>query len=175
MTSGNISETESRWSAELNLRFRTLGGETDIALTPRDGKPLPRPLPPAVEARIGRFSGKLAGTSKFLRESQEAPTGMAEFDALYELRATPDARNAVNAALAEHILHCPADAVTPHSVVAWRDPFGFHFHTRLPVDPNWVTVAWLAGSGEEFVSRLPAVVAAPVPSGWVDRIFAAFQ
>ncbi len=175
MTSGNSSETERRWSAELNLRFRTLGGETDIALTPRDGKPLPAALAPAAEARLARFSGTLAGASKFLRESHEAPTGIAEFDALYEVRATPNTRNAVNAALARRILHCPPDAVTPHSVVAWRDPFGFHFHARLPIEPNWTTVNWLAATGEEFASRLPAVTAVPVPTGWIDRIFAAFQ
>ncbi len=175
MTGVSGFETERRWNAELNLRFRTLRGETDLAVTQRDGEPLPSALPPSIEARIARFSGTLAGASKFLRESHEAPAGMAEFDARYDVRATHAALATVNAALARRILNWPPDAVAPYSVLAWRDPFGFHFHVRLPVEPNWITVAWLARLGEEFAARLPAVAAPPVPSGWIDRILAAFQ
>lgn len=174
MTSGNSSEGERRWSCELDLRFPALGGETDIVILPRGGGPLPSALPAAIEARIAKFSGTLAGAARFLRDAHEVPSGVVAFDAAYEVRAKQDACPTVDAGLAERILSWPADAVAPHSMVAWRDPFGFHLNARLPGPPNWATVAWLASVGEECTARLPAVVAMPPPSGWVDRVIAGF-
>jgi hypothetical protein len=171
MTSGNSREGEMRWSSELDLRFPALGGETDVAILPRDGRPLPTTaLSPGVDARIAKFSNTLAGVTQFLRDSDEVRSGIAAFDAAYEVMARQTARPLVDAALARRIVFWPPDAVVPYSIVAWRDPFGFNFNARLPGPPNWATVAWLASVGGDFAGRLPAAVTAPRPSGCFDRI-----
>jgi hypothetical protein len=162
MTSGNSREGEMRWSCELDLHFPALGGETDIAILPRDGKPLPTTvLPPGVEVHIAQLSGTLDGAVRFLREAHEVRSGVADFDALYEVRARQTSYPPVDAALAGRILHWPADAVAPQSMVAWRDPFGFNCNVRLPGPPNWATVDWLAGVGSDCAARLPAGATVP--------------
>lgn len=159
MTSGNSREGEMRWSSDLDLRFPEHGGETDVAILPRDRNPLPIvALSPTVEARIARFSGTLAGAARFLRDAHELRTGVAEFDAAYEVRVRQTGSPPVDAPLAGRILHWPADAVTPHSIVAWRDPFGFHFNARLPEPPNRATAVWLTSLGADCAARLPAAV-----------------
>ena len=155
MTSGNSNDTEMRWSSELELRFPTLGGETDVAILPRDGKPIPRiALTPKMEASIARFSRSLASAVHLLN-ADEVRTGVADFDAVYEVRARPATRPLVDAALAGRILNWPADAVVPHSMAFWRDPFGFNCNAHLPGPPNLATVAWLASIGADCVARLP--------------------
>jgi hypothetical protein len=173
MTSGNSGAGEMRWSCELDLHFPALGGETDVAILPRDGKPLSRvTLSPGREERIAQWSGMLAGAVRFLQDAHEVTSGVAGFDAAYEVRARQPSHAPVDAALAERILHWPAEAVAPHFMVVWRDPFGFNCNARLPGPPNWATVAWLAGVGADCAARLPVAAAAPLPSGWLDRITA---
>ena len=171
MMSSGSGEGERRWAAELNMRFPGLGGETDLAIVPRDGKSLfTAAVPAGVEAGIARFSGTLAGAARFLREAHEVPSGVAEFDAAYEVRVRGDGLAPVDAALAGRILDRPADAVAVHSMIAWRDPFGFHCNARLAGPPEWAIVDWLVEVGEECAGRLPAAVSGAAPTGLVDRV-----
>lgn len=176
MTSGNSREGETRWSCELDLRFPALGGETDFAILPRDGRPLPTAgLPADAPVRIARLSGTLDSAVRFLQEANERRSGVADFDAAYEVRARDTSYTPVDAALAGRILRWPADSVAPQSMVAWRDPFGFHCNLRLPGPPNWATVAWLAGVASDCAARLPEGATAPLPKGWWDRIIASIH
>jgi hypothetical protein len=80
----------------------------------------------------------------------------------------------VDTALAGRILSWPADAIAPHSVLAWRDPFGLHIHARLPAAPNRATVTYFVSLAEDFCARIPAPAMSPAPSGFVDRVVARF-
>jgi hypothetical protein len=156
MTSSNSGESEMRWSSELNVHFPALAGETDVVIWPRDGKPLPAvALAPAIEARIVKLSRTAGGALQFLRDAHEAPSGVADFDAAYEIRVRPSGPSPIDAALARRILTPPSEAVAPRAVVAWRDPFGFHFNARLPGPPNWATVAWLVDVAVDCAAKLP--------------------
>ena len=157
MTSGNSGEGESRWSCEVDVRFPGLSGQPDIAILPRDGKPLPAmPRSGEMEARIAYVSGTLAAAADFLRSAREMPLGVAEFDLAYEVKVTSHAASLMDAALAARMLHWPAGTVAPHSMIAWRDPSGFHCKARLPEPPNLETIEWLAGLAEDCAVRLPA-------------------
>ena len=182
LTSGNTQGYDRGWSVETKLRIPVLGGEVDLAMLPRGAtgsgsatKPANlQAVPPAVEARVAAFSGTAASAIRFFQESTEAPSGDANFDSAYRvLTLSPNASHSlVDAELAKHMLHWPADAMTPHSLLAWRDPFGFHLLARLPGPPNWPTVSYFTSLAEEFSARVPAPQISPRPVGLVDRIVA---
>jgi hypothetical protein len=181
LTSGNTSGYDRGWSVRLGLRFPTFGGEVDFAVLPRDSKAhgsalLGSAIPPGVESRVAAFSGTAASAVGFFRDAQELPSGLAPFDAAYQIlqlhQQLPN--QPVDSALAERILHWPPDAIAPHSVLAWRDPFGFHLHARLPATPNWATISYFLGLADDLIARVPPAVISPTPQGFVDRLVARF-
>ncbi len=186
LTSGNTRGYDRGWSVETKLRIPVLGGTVDLAMLPRDSttpgsasKPANlQAIPPAVEmaiqARVAAFSGTAAGAIHFFQESSEAPSGDANFDSAYRvLTLSPNASHSlVDAELAKRLLHWPVDAMTPHSLLAWRDPFGFHLLARLPAPPNWPTVSYFTSLADEFSARVPAPEISPGPVGVVDRVAA---
>jgi hypothetical protein len=180
LTSGTSSGYDRGWSARMVLRFPTLEGETDIAVLPHTGNGQDRNLtgsaiPAAAEARLATWSGTLAGAVAFLRDSQEAPSGLSSFDAAYEVLLLPRIpRSPIDAALAARILAWPAEAVTPHSVLAWRDLYAFEFQVRLPAPPNWATVAYFPDLADDWVARLPAPVRSSVSPRMFDRLLDRF-
>ena len=100
---------------------------------------------------------------------------MGAFDSAYRILTLSQQSNRmpVDQSLAGRIVHWPEASVSPHSILAWRDPFGFHFQARLPGPPNWATVAYLVELTEDLIKRLPPP--SPVaPSGVVDRTVARF-
>jgi len=133
LTTGNSGANEPRWNAELWMRFPALAGKTDFAIMPRDSAP-PAPVPNAAVSRI--------------------TAGLAAFDAAYEVQGIP----AVGPALAARFLDWPAEAIRPHSIVAWQDGSGLRLGVRLPGPPNWATVRYAVSLGE----ALAAHVAPPV-------------
>jgi hypothetical protein len=186
LTSGNTRGYDRGWSVETKPRIPVLGGKVDLLMLPRDAtgpgsatKPASlQAIPPAVElaiqARVAAFSGTAAGAIHFFQESREAPSGDANFDSAYRVLAlSPNASHSLlDAELAKRMLHWPADTMTPHSLLAWRDPFGFHLLARLPAPPNWPTISYLTSLGDEFSARVPAPEISPGPVGLVDRIAA---
>jgi len=179
MASSTTRGYDPGWTVRLGLRFPVLGGEADFALLPRDpgghGAALRRPdLPVAARARVAAFSGAAASAVGFLRDAQEVQSGLPAFDAVYQVLGRPSQMQQalLDQALAERVLTWPADAIAPHSVLAWRDPFGFHLQARLPAAPNWPTVSYVLALAEAFTQRLPAPRPTPAPRGFVDRLIA---
>jgi hypothetical protein len=179
LTSGNTRGYDRGWVVGLNLRFPTLGGDADLAVRPRDDKgkgaaPLGPGMPPGLESRVAAWSGTLASIIGLYRDAQEVPSGLPAFDAAYQVLVLPRQfrRPPLDPGLAERFLHWPPDAIAPHSVRAWRDPFGFKLQARLPATPNWATVSYFLTLAEDFCSRLPAPITSPAPRGFVDRIVA---
>jgi hypothetical protein len=180
LSSGNGSDNNRGWTVVLALRFPTLGGEPDFAVMPldREGHGLPRgqAVPAGIESRIAVFSGAAAGDIAFLRDAREWPSGSAGFDAGYQVLAIPRriVQPPVDPEFAARILQWPPDAVAPHSVLAWRDPFALHLRFRLPGPPNWSTVAYAAKLGEDLTARVPPPVVRAAPRGFVDQLVAWF-
>jgi hypothetical protein len=180
LSSGASSDNNQGWTVVLALRFPALGGRPDFAIMPRDraGHGLPRgeAIPSAVESRIAALSGAAASEIAFLRDAKEWPSGLAAFDAGYQVLTTPPQilQAPVDPELAARILQWPADAVAPHSVLAWRDPFALHFRFRLPGPPNWSAVAYAVKLGEDLAARLPVPVMQAAPRGSVDQFIARF-
>ncbi len=180
LTSGPGSETARGWRALLALRFPTLGGEPDFAVIPRDGKggglPWGQAIGAGTESRVAVFSSTAAGGIAFLREAREEPSGLAAFDAAYQILTRPGrmVQPLIDPALAARILQWPADSIAPHSVLAWRDPFGVHLHVRLPEPPNWPNVAYAASLGEEWAMHVPPPATKTTPHGLVDQITSRF-
>jgi hypothetical protein len=179
LTSGNGGRYDRGWAVVMALRFPALGGEPDFAVMPRDreGHGLPRgqDIPAGIESPIAGFSGAAASDIAFLREAREHPSGLAAFDAAYQVLALPQiVQPPVDAEFAAHILQWPADAIAPHSVLAWRDPFALHLQLRLPGPPNWSTVAYAAKLGDDLTARVPPPVMQAAPHGFVDRLIARF-
>ena len=83
---------------------------------------------PSIESRIAAVTGAAASDLKFLREAREYPSGLAAFDAAYQVVALPRqiGQPLVDAGFAASILQWPTDAIAPHSVLAWRDRFALH-------------------------------------------------
>jgi hypothetical protein len=167
------------WSATLVLRFPTLGGEMDFAVLPREpGDPgtklLASDVSPSTQERVTSFSAVAADAVGFLRDARDLPSGLATFDAAYQVLALPQrvAHSPVEPALAQRIMDWPADSLRPHSVLAWRDPFGLVFEARLPAPANWATVTYLLALGEDLCARLPAAEVSPAPRTVVDRVIA---
>jgi hypothetical protein len=179
MTSRGTSLNNRGWSVGLKLRFPMLGGQTDLAIMPREHRAgdvavLAAKASPEALAKIAKFSGAAAGAVGFLKDAQESPTGMAGFDAAYQVLTTKDLRQPlVDASLARRMLEWPADTIQPHSLLAWRDPFGLNVEARLPGPPNWATVSYLAALAEDFTARVPPATPS-LPGGFVDRLAANF-
>jgi hypothetical protein len=181
LTSENTSGYDRGWSVRLGLRIPALGGEVDFAVLPRDSDGCDSALagcalPPGVENRVAALSGAVAGAIGFFRDAREFPSGLPAFDAAYQALALPRhiSQPPVDPALAGRILSWPTDAIAPHSVLAWRDPFGFHIHARLPATPNQATITYFVALAEDFCARIPAPSISPAPSGFVDRLVARF-
>lgn len=177
LTSGSTSGYDRDWSLQVGLRVPILGGEVDLAVLPRDGDgfaPVRPGIPPGIESRVAAFSGALASTTSFFREARELPSGLAAFDAAYHVLVLTShfTEPPLDPPLATRVLHWPADAIAPHSVAAWRDPFGFHFQARLPAPPNWSTVTHFLALAEDCCARLPGPTAPSAPPTFVDRLVA---
>ena len=177
--SSSTSSYQRGWSATLALRFPTLGGEMDFAILPREAgfsssKPGAGDISAAVQTRVANFSGVAADAVAFLREAREVPSAVAAFDATYQVLVLPERiqHAPVGPALAKRILDWPGEAIHPHSVLAWRDPFGLVFEARLPAPANWATVSYLLTLGEELCEPLPAPEVSPAPRTLVDRVIA---
>jgi hypothetical protein len=181
LTSSTASDYARGWTVLLALRFPTLGGESDFAIMPRDdeGRSLPRgpAIPAGIESGIAVFSGAAARDIAFLRDARQHPSGLAAFDTAYQVLATPErlVPPPVDPELAARLLRWPADAVAPHSVLAWRDPFALHLQVRLPGPPNWATVAYTAQLGADLAARVPPRVMQAAPRTSLDRLIARFQ
>ena len=167
------------WTVRLGLRFRILGGEVDFAVLPRDPKNpntafLALGVPPVAEARVAAFSSALGGAIEFFRNGRETPAGLAAFDTTYRVLTLTEKfqQPPVNPALAERVLKWPDDSVRPHSVLAWRDPFGLQLQARLPAPPNWVTVSYFLALAEDLSSRVPPPAVPAVPLKFSDRLIA---
>jgi hypothetical protein len=170
------------WTTRMALRFPTLAGRTDLAILPREeaGRDIasvalqlsPAAITPQAIAKIEKFSATVAGALEFLKDAVESPSGLDAFDRAYQVLAQKDRTHSllVDAMLAKRMLDWPADAIAPHSWIAWRDPFGLHVEVRLPGPPNWVTLAHFHELAEALVACVPRVSPAPTPHGLVDRI-----
>jgi hypothetical protein len=177
MTSGNTRGYDKGWSIVLGLRVPMLGGEVDLAMLPRGsghGLTVGGVISPKVEARLAAFSGAIASGMEFFQNAEERPSGLAEFDAAYEVLVLGKqfGQPPVDVSLGREILSWPAGAIAPRSVLAWRDPFGFHVQARLPGPANWNTVCYLTSLAEAMCARVPAPVSSAVPLTFVDRAIA---
>jgi hypothetical protein len=179
LNSVGASGYDRGWCVRLGLRFPILAGETDLTVMPRDpaGHCSPRledTVASGVQARVAAFSEAAAGAIGFFQFAREFPSGLPAFDAAYQVLALPRQirQSPLDPALAERILHWPADAIAPHSVLAWRDPFGLCLQARLPATPNWATVCYFLVLAEDFCVRLPAPEVSPAPRGFLDRLIA---
>lgn len=174
LKSSGAGENARGWTMELTVRYPTLAGETDVAITTRDQHE-PRAAmatSPAPISWLSSLSQTLAGAVHFMGLSQECPSGFDAFDAMYQVLLLPDfsGKPLVDSALAQRWLNWPHDAVHPRALLAWRDPFGFVLEARLEGPANWAAVSYLVDLGNEFVRRLPV---GRVPSGQphlVDRV-----
>jgi hypothetical protein len=178
MTSGSTRGYDRGWSVVLGLRVPILGGQVDLAVLPREAghgdAVLRGAIPAGVEARVAAFSGAIGSAVELFQNAQELPSGLAAFDARYEVLVLPKQiqKQPVDAALGQRVLSWPADAIAPHSVLAWRDPFGLHLQARLPGPPNWSTVSYFASLAEDLCARVPAPQSLPAPPTLFDRAVA---
>jgi hypothetical protein len=170
------------WTVVLGLHVPILGGEMDFAVLPRDPKDpnfaaLALAVSPGAMAKIADFSSAGASAIEFLRDARETPAGLAAFDAAYQVITLPEKfrQPLVNPALAERVLHWPDSAVRPHSLLAWRDPFGVQFQARLPGPPNWVTVSYFLALAEDFCAQVPPPAVPAIPRTFLDRLIARVQ
>ena len=167
-------ENAQGWTMELTVRYPTLAGETDVAITPRDDGQMHAAMAASVNAQswLSSLSQTLAGAVHFMGSSQECPSGFDAFDSMYQVLLSRDftRKPLVDSTLAQQWLNWPPDALHPHALLAWRDPFGFVIEARLSGPPNWITVSYLLDIGNEFMRSLPV---GRVPSGQqhlVDRV-----
>ncbi|MFN7998998.1 MAG: hypothetical protein U0Q18_35580 [Bryobacteraceae bacterium] len=158
----------------MEIRFPALAGEVDLAIYPRgeEGGSLPEALPSGAEAKLARVSATAASAVAFLRDATEVPTGVSEFNARYRVMtlAHRTGKFEIEPALAERMLRWPVGATAPHSVLAWRDPFGLHVQARLPGPPNWTAVSHFEAMAEDLSVRVPAGQTAAVAPGLLDRV-----
>jgi hypothetical protein len=181
MRSSGTRGYDRGWSATLGVLFAELGGEADFAFLPRQSaKGVPGLQSGAIsapaQAVIGKFSAALASELEFVRDARELSTGLPAFDAAYQVWALPRQfqRPPLDAALAAQLLSWPAEAISPHSVLAWRDRFGLHLEARLPAPANWATVSHLQLVAEQLSNLLPAPVVPAAPPTFLDRVAARF-
>ena len=130
------------WSYLMELTFSSLGGMLDMAVLPRDRKSV---------------SGK---TNLCPSQAKEFPSGLADFDTVYEVLAAAPQLTAspLSEGLAKRFVQWPGDTVAPQAVLAWRDPAGCHLRVHLPRMPNWSTIEYLLMLGEDFCASLPTPV-----------------
>jgi hypothetical protein len=178
MTSGNTRGYDKAWSVVAELRVPILGGEVDLAVLPREAghgaAVLRGAIPEGAKERVAAFSGAIGSAVEFFQNAQELPSGLAAFDARYEILVLPKQiqKQPVDAALAQRVLSWPADAIAPHSILAWRDPFGLHMQARLSGPPNWSTVSYFASLAEDLCARVRAPQSLPAPPTLFDRAVA---
>lgn len=159
MTSGNTRGYDRGWSVVLELRVLILGGEADFVALPRGSgrgfAPAGGAIPSGATARVAAFSGAIA-------------SGLAASEAADKVLLRPQQfhQPPTDAELGQRLLCWP-----PHSVLAWRDHFGFHVESRLPGPANWRTVSYLAVPGEELRARVPAPLKSGAPT-LLDRAIA---
>ena len=181
LTSSTGSDNARGWTVMLAMRFPTLGGESDFAIMPRAdqdrGLPWGPGIPAGIESGTAVFSAAAASAIAFLRDAREHPSGLAAFDTAYQVLAIPGRmlQGPVDPELAARLLRWPADSVSPHSVLVWRDPFALHLQVRLPGPLNWPTVAYTAQLGAELTARVPPPVMQAAPRGPMDQFIARFQ
>jgi hypothetical protein len=121
---------------------------------------------------VAAFSGAIGSAWSFFRTRKSSRAGsLAAFDARYEVLVLPKQiqKQPVDAALGQRALSWPADAIAPHSMLAWRDPFGLHMQARLPGPPNWSRVSYFASLAEDLCARVPAPQSLPAPPTLFDR------
>jgi hypothetical protein len=179
MTTASTMGFNRGGSVRLSLCFPVLGGDVDLAVLPRNLDSRGTTFPTAsisseAQARIASFSETVASSIGFFRTVRVLRSGSTAFDATYQILALPHQmrQSPIDAALAERFLHWPATAVAPVSVVAWRDPFGFHLQARLPATPNRATISYFLALAEDFCARLPRAATSPAPVGLLDRLIA---
>jgi hypothetical protein len=149
------------WTVGLKLRFPGLAGGWDFAVLPRErrrqGSEFGEPVDNAA-AQLASLRTTVAEGLDFLARAHEMPVGVPAFDAVYKVLVsgdgTPDIPR-IGSALAERFIEWPPPAITPRSMAAWRDRFGFHVEARLWGTPNWPTVSHLLALAEDLRSRLP--------------------
>lgn len=180
MRTRGSSDYEHGWNATLSVGFPELAGEPDVAILPR-GKAGNAPfemrgaLSPKLEASVAAFSGLAASALRLWQEGKETASGVEAFDAAYRvLRLGVSWQPLVDAKLAERMLAWPTEAYALHSMVAWRDPFGFHVEARLPAPANWATICYVVDLAEDLCARLPAGKSPAPPKGIVDEVVARF-
>jgi len=176
--SGAARGYDPGWDATLSIRFPELAGEPDVLIVPRttsrDSGVKVRGVSPEMQARVAAFSGLAAGAIRLLRDGRDTATGYASFDKAYQLSTFGVSwQPLIDARLAERIVSWPADVVALHTLLAWRDPFGFYIEARLPAPPNWATICYLVGLAEELCARLPAGRTVETPRSIVDRLIMA--
>jgi hypothetical protein len=187
MNSASTRGYDKGWSNLLGLRVPVLGGEVDLAILPREpghrsvGGALLRESGQGTRAagdataraigRVAAFSGALASSLEFFQNSRELPSGLAAFDAAYEVLVLPQQvqQSPVDAALGQRLMNWPANAIAPHSVRAWRDAFGLHIEARLPAPATWGNASYLAALAEELCARVPAPQSSGAPPTLFDR------
>jgi len=176
--SGSARGYDPGWNATLSVRFPELAGEPDVLIMPRatsrDSGVKMRGVSQETQAKVAAFSGLAASAIRLLREGRETSTGCAAFDQAYQLSTLGVSwQPLVDARLAERMVSWPAGAVALHTLLAWRDPFGFYIEARLPAPPNWATICYLVGLAEELCARLPAGRSVEPPKNMVDRLIMA--
>ena len=176
ITTGSTHGYDKGWSNEMELRVPQLGGEVDFAILPREpshqGGTAATTISPTAEARVAKFSSVIASGLEFFKNAREMPSGLAQFDEKYEIVVLPQqfSKSPLDPPLAQKFLHWPADAITPHSVLAWRHAFGFCLDVRLPAPANWRTVEYLASLADEICPRIPAPLVSAAPATMLDRV-----
>ena len=179
LKSVSAGEANHGWSVRVRLRFPKLAGDVDVAVIPRDagGRKADITAPHfsrQAQTRLAAFSGTAASAFGFLENAQETPSNLPEFDSAYHVLGQGHFQTPIDSALADRMMHWPADTVAAHSILAWRDPFGVHFEARLPRTPNWATINYLVSLAGDFCGRLPPPVTSPTRRGFVDRLLAPF-
>lgn len=166
------------WTVTLGLVFPTLGGEVDFSVMPREAGTNLAAVPigeasSKIQAGVRTFSGILASELEFFRNAKEFPSGLPEFDTAYRILALPQQfrESPLNAVLGSQILRWPTGAISPHSLLGWRDPFGVHVKARLLAPANWATVSHLIFVAEELSTRLPGPLPSRAPRTFLDRVF----
>jgi hypothetical protein len=171
---GSAGGYDPGWNATLTVRFPEMAGEPDVAILPRSagrssGITL-RGVSPDIQAKVAAFSGLAASAIKLIREGKESPSGCAAFDKMYQVSSLGVSwQSLVDARLAERIISWPNDIVALHTLLAWRDPFGFYLEARLPAPPNWATISYTMSLAEDLCARLPAGRTVAQPKGVLDQ------
>ena len=122
--------------------------------------------------RYRRRRTTLASAVEFSRNARELPSGYPALDNAYQVWALPDQiqQSPLDATLVDRVLHWPASAVAPHSVLTWRDPFGLHVEARLAGPANWATVSYFVALAEDLCAGLPGPLVPTQSPKFLGRI-----